>query len=96
MFAWDVEKAISNYYKHGISFEYATTVFLDNHALVVDDVKHSRVESRKIRVGAAEDGKILTVVYTVRRLSNGKETIRIISARQASRKERKALTRLRN
>jgi uncharacterized DUF497 family protein len=96
MFTWDVAKAITNYFKHGIPFEYATSVFSDDTALEVEDVKHSQKELRRIRVGEADDKKILTVVFTVRRLSNGKETIRIISARQASRKEREALTRFRN
>jgi len=38
----DVTKAISNYFKHGVSFEYATMVFGDDHALEIEDVKHSQ------------------------------------------------------
>jgi len=50
MFTWDVTKAISNYFKHGVSFEYATMVFGDDHALEIEDVKHSQKEHRRIRL----------------------------------------------
>ena len=96
MFAWDVNKSISNYLKHGISFEQASSVFADSNALEVDDAKHSQHEKRYIRVGVSDTQKILTVIYTVRRLSNGQEIIRIISARQASRKERETLARFKD
>lgn len=90
MFTWDINKALINYEKHGVSFEEAISVFNDATALVGDDIKHSIQEPRFFRVGAAQSGKLLTVIFTVRRLVSGKETIRIISARKASRKERKA------
>jgi len=48
------------------------------------------VEVRSKRLGISAAGRILIVVYTPRRMKNGKEIIRIISARQATRKERKA------
>jgi uncharacterized DUF497 family protein len=88
MFSWDTQKAISNYEKHGISFEEAATVFSDPEGLDFDDLSHSLGERRQKRIGMAVTGKVLLVVYTVRRMKNGKETIRIISARQSSRKER--------
>lgn len=90
MFSWDARKALSNLKKHGVSFEEAATVFSDPEALDWDDPEHSELEWRSKRVGASITGKILIVAYTLRRLKNGKETIRIISARQATRKERRA------
>ena len=90
MFTWDVGKAIANYEKHGVPFEEAVTVFSDPDALDWDDLEHSDHEKRFKRLGQTTAGRVLLVVYTERRLANDKETIRIISARQASRKERKA------
>jgi uncharacterized DUF497 family protein len=90
VFSWDARKALSNLKKHGVSFEEAATVFSDPEALDWDDPEHSELEWRSKRVGASITGRILIVAYTLRRLKNGKETIRIISARQATRKERRA------
>src|ERR671918_353507 len=90
MFSWDAAKAITNFEKHGISFEEAATVFSDPEGLDWEDLEHSTRESRYKRLGRSIARRILIVVYTTRRLKDGKETIRIISARHASRKERKA------
>lgn len=90
MFAWDAAKALGNIRKHGVSFEEAATVFSDPEALDWDDFEHSTSELRSVRLGFSAAGRILFVVYTIRRLNHGKETIRIISARQATRKERQA------
>jgi uncharacterized protein len=90
MYSWDPTKAIGNFEKHGVSFEEAATVFSDQLALEVDDIDHSDSESRFIRLGRSTTERILTVVYTIRERDHGQETIRIISARAASRKERKA------
>lgn len=90
MYSWDANKAIINFEKHGVAFEEAATVFADPDALVWEDLKHSATEQRWKRIGESITGRILLVVYTTRRYRNGKETIRLISARQASRKERKA------
>ena len=90
MFSWDAGKALTNLKKHGVSFEEAVTVFSDPEGLDWDDPDHSLSERRSKRLGLSVTGRILLVVYTLRRLKNDKETIRIISARQASRKERKA------
>ena len=59
-------------------------------ALDWDDAEHSHSEQRFKRLGASLRGRILIVVYTQRRSKYGKEIIRIISARQATHKERKA------
>jgi uncharacterized DUF497 family protein len=90
MFSWDPRKAQGNYAKHGVAFEEAATVFLDPTGLDWADPAHSGQERRRKRLGRSVAGRILLLVYTVRRTPHGQETIRIISARQASRKERKA------
>jgi uncharacterized DUF497 family protein len=90
MFSWDSVKAAANLEKHGISFEEAATIFSDAEGLDWEDLEHSTRETRYKRLGRSIGRRILIVVYTVRRLKDGKETIRIISARHASRKERQA------
>ena len=90
MFTWDLQKAILNFEKHGISFEEAVTVFADPKALDWEDLSHSVVELRRKRLGISSAYRVLIVVYTIRSIDNGKKAIRIISARQASRKERQA------
>ena len=90
MFSWDAQKALKNYEKHGVPFEEASTVFADPDGLDWEDLEHAGEERRWKRLGLSAEDRILLVVYTLRRLKNGVETIRIISARQASRTERKA------
>ena len=96
MFTWDIPKAIGNFQKHGVSFEEAATVFGDPDGLDGEDEGHSTHERRRQRIGQSLTGRVLFVVYTTRRIDNEKETIRIISARQASRRERQAYSRLTN
>jgi uncharacterized DUF497 family protein len=83
-FEWDTAKAKSNSEKHGVSFEEAATVFGDAMSLTINDPDHSQTEDRFITIGSSHTGKILVVVHTERG-----DNIRIISARRASRKERK-------
>ncbi len=91
MFSWDARKAIQNFRKHDVPFEEAATIFADPEALDWEDIEHSEIERRFKRLGKSLVGRVLLVIYTIRRKRDGKEeTIRIISARQASRKERKA------
>jgi uncharacterized DUF497 family protein len=90
---WDPRKAVRNVAKHGVAFEDAIAVFVDADALDWDDRDHSDVESRRKRIGRSVDGRVILVVYTIRRPIDEEETIRIISARQASRKEREAYAR---
>jgi uncharacterized protein len=90
VFSWDARKARSNLEKHGVSFEEAATVFADPSALEWEDSSHSKEEGRVKRLGNSASGRILILVYTWRRTKNDDETIRIISARRASPKERKA------
>ncbi len=89
MFEWDARKAAVNRAKHGVSFEEAATVFGDPDALDGPDLRHSEEEVRFLLLGQAATGRVLIVAYTVRRGVDG-ESIRIISARRASRKERAA------
>ena len=90
MFEWDPEKARSNSKKHGVSFEEAATAFLDPDGLDGEDLEHSEVEERRLRLAKSSLGRVLLVAYTIRRLNDEEETTRIISARRASRKERAA------
>jgi uncharacterized protein len=69
-----------------VSFDDAVTVFLDANALDGRDVEHSSAEARFRRLGQSADGRMLMVAYTLRR-SGDAETIRLISARRASRRE---------
>jgi uncharacterized protein len=88
VFEWDPLKAASNLAKHGVSFEEATTVFQDTQGLDGPDIEHSASEARRLHLGLSILGRLLAVAYTVRRYNDEKETIRIISARRASKKER--------
>ena len=79
-FVWDSEKSKINLKKHGIAFEDAAWVFLDDCSIDEFDEIHSDFEDRYKIIGKVEN--ILTVVYTER-----DENYRIISARQASKRE---------
>jgi uncharacterized DUF497 family protein len=90
MFIWDPQKAIINFEKHGVSFEEAATSFADEDGLDWEDPNHSQQELRRKRLGKSVGDRILLTVYTIRESTSGKEKIRIISSRQANRKERQA------
>jgi uncharacterized protein len=84
-FDWNQKKEIDNRQKHGISFEDAQTSFLDPFAIRVADVEHSRQnEDRFVLIGMSMRRGVLFVVYCER----DEDTIRIISARRATRRER--------
>ena len=89
MFEWDARKAAANLRKHGVSFDEAATVFADPDALDGPDLAHSEHEVRFLRLGKSLANRLLMLAYTIRG-SGDAETIRIISARRASRKEREA------
>ncbi len=80
-FEWDKEKNRINKKKHKIDFMEAVKIFEDENRIERIDVKHSIYEERYITIGMVQ--QILTVIYTER--SN--ETIRIISARYATKEE---------
>ena len=81
-FEWGDLKAKMNAKKHGISFEEAVTCFYDLHQIAFYDPDHSDDEDREILIGRSNQGRLLLVVYTIRG-----ESIRIISARQATKQE---------
>ena len=85
-FEWDENKAKSNWLRHGISFDEATTAFDDPLARVFDDEPHSTDEKREIIIGHSINNRLIVVCFTERR----DERIRIISARLRTPKERKA------
>ena len=80
-YEWDPKKSAANLRKHGIGFAEAVVVFQDDRALTIED-QHSD-EERFIRLGMDAKERILVVVYTWR-----EECVRIISARQATPRER--------
>lgn len=83
-FEWHPGKAAANLSKHRISFEEAITVFADPLARIHVDPDHSEGDDRKIIVGHSNQGKLLLVAFTERQAR-----IRLISARRATRQERK-------
>lgn len=83
-FNWDAEKAKHNRRNHGVSFPEAVTVFGDPLSKAVSDPDHSLIEDRYIIVGRSEMGRLLMVAYTDRN-----NEIRIISARELTRRERR-------
>jgi uncharacterized protein len=88
MFDWDPRKAQSNWRKHRVSIQEAATAFLDPDGLDGDNLEHSESEPRRLRLAKSGSGRVLLIAYTIRSDEN-EETTRIISARRASRKERK-------
>ena len=82
-YEWDPSKAALNLRKHGVSFDEAATVFLDQLAMSGADPDHSLGESRYITFGMSSLGKLLAVSHTYR--PGG---VRIISARRVTRFER--------
>ena len=83
-FEWDPRKAAANLAKHEVSFEGAATVFGDPLGRIVADPRHSSDQERFVLLGLSQDQRLLAVMYVERG-----ETIRIISARRATRRERR-------
>ena len=84
-FEWDENKAATNLSKHGVAFDEAKTVFEDPLYVDFYDPDHSYDEQRYIMVGQSERGRLLIVSYTERG-----DAIRLIHAREATRREREA------
>src|SRR5262245_57582254 len=82
-FSWDSRKAESNLRKHGIAFDQAVTVFSDPMALIFDDMVHSENEHREIIIGFSALRRLLLVCFVKRE----EDTIRIVSARRATKVE---------
>ena len=83
-FDWDESKAETNLIKHGVSFLEAATVFEDDFSFTFSDPDHSAQEERFVIIGHSERGRLLFVSHT-----DENDQPRIISARKATRRERK-------
>jgi uncharacterized protein len=83
-FEWDEQKAADNAQKHGITFEEASTAFGDPLSVTIDDPDHSEAEDRFVLLGMSHTGRLVVVVHTDR-----DDHIRLISARLATRRERR-------
>ena len=84
-FEWDEDKAAANLRKHGVTFDEASSVFADSLAVIFDDEEHSLDEIREIMIGHSVLQRLLLVSFTER----GDDLVRIISARKATKRERK-------
>ena len=84
LFEWDPEKAKENLATHGVSFDEASTAFRDTLSLAIYDPLHSEQEDRFVLIGSSHRNRLLVIVHTERG-----DNIRLISARKASKKERK-------
>ena len=84
-FEWDPDKAARNLDKHQVSFPEAATVFGDPFSMTYHDPDHSLDEERYITIGHSVSGQLLMVAHTDR-----EESIRIISARRLTHRERRA------
>ena len=82
-FEWDPQKAAANLKRHRPSFDEAATVLEDPLSTTYPDEAHSEEEMRFLTIGASHRGRVLVVAHTERN-----DTIRIISARRATRRER--------
>lgn len=82
-FEWNTAKAKLNHSKHGVKFAELEAVFLDPLALTIEDAS-AQGEDRYITIGSDMYGNVLTVVYTYR----DEDTIRLISARPATKREK--------
>jgi uncharacterized DUF497 family protein len=83
-FEWDPQKAARNLAKHGVPFEEAATVFGDPLGHITSDPRHSVDEERFVLLGSSRRQRLLAVMFAERG-----QAIRIISARRATRRERR-------
>jgi uncharacterized DUF497 family protein len=84
-FEWDDNKAHENLKRHGVSFEESSTIFGDPLSLTIDDPLHSIEEDRFVTIGLSHLGRIVVVVH-----AESGDNIRIITARLATPRERRA------
>ncbi len=88
-FTWDPAKPASNVTKHGVAFAQGATVFADALALTVFDAEHSEFEERWFTLGMSSEGKLLAVSHTYTATGASSARVRMISAREAARNERR-------
>lgn len=87
-FDWDEGNLLKNWEKHGVSVAECEQVFFNRPLLALPDDSHSQVEARFYVLGQADSGRLLFVVFTIR-----DRRIRVISARDMSRRERRSYER---
>ncbi len=92
-FEWDPRKAEDNLRKHRVSFERSAEIFLDPFMLSIYDGKHSSKEERWVTIGKDRNGVPLVVIHTFREIDSESSSIRIISARRATKNEVKQYSR---
>jgi uncharacterized DUF497 family protein len=85
-FEWDDDKAAANLEKHNLSFDEASSVFVDPLAKIFADDAHSAEESREIIIGHSVANRLILVSF----VETNRDRVRIISARKATKRERKA------
>lgn len=85
---WDSIKAQANIAKHGVTFALAATVLVDPLMITVFDAAHSTDEERWFTLGQAHDGRLLAVAHTYIVTGPNSARVRLISAREATRRER--------
>jgi len=83
-FEWNVQKAKINVKKHDVSFEEVSSVFGDTLSITFPDPDHSIQEERYLIIGISNENRILVISHTYH-----SDTIRITSARQATKREQK-------
>lgn len=83
IFEWDARKADANRRKHRVTFEEASTVFLDPQAATYPDPDHTGGEQRYLTIGLSTRGRLLVVAH----LELAEDHLRIVSARRATRRE---------
>ncbi len=86
-FEWNTGKAKSNYRKHRITFERATTIFRDPNLISIPDDEHSETEERWLTMGLDANGALLIISHTFKNVSASTVNIRLISARKATKSE---------
>jgi uncharacterized DUF497 family protein len=84
LFAWDPVKAATNTVDHGVTFDEASTAFADPFALLMPDPDHSEDEDRYLLLGRSTQQRLLVIAFTDR-----PPRTRLISARRATRRERR-------
>jgi uncharacterized protein len=88
-FEWDKGNITKNPSKHQIHNHHSEEIFLDENLLIIEDIKHSQKENRQIAIGKTFNKTLLFIVFTIRN-----KKIRIIFARKANQKEKKAYEQL--
>ena len=83
-FDWDVGNILKNWERHRVTASECEQIFFNKPLVAAPDVKHSNVENRYYALGHSDSGRLLLVVFTIR-----KKFIRVISARDMNSKEKK-------